>query len=241
MLRKILLGCGIVSSMLYVATDIMAARRFPGYRYRDYSISEEIAVAAPTRRLWVAMSIPSSLLVAALGAGVWASARRRQPAAHVTGAALVGYAASSMAGGFLFPLLTPRGMPSPEPEGTRRARQHMGATLTINLFLLLAMGVGATLRGTWFRVYTYATMAALLVFGGFTSLYVPRLAANRPTPGLGIIERLNVYATMLWLALLPLVLWRDQRLERGAIPAVVQAVKHLVDTFREVLCAAALV
>ena len=58
MLRKILLGCGIVSSVLYVATDVIASRRFPGYRYRDYSISEEIAVAAPTRRLWVAVNIP---------------------------------------------------------------------------------------------------------------------------------------------------------------------------------------
>lgn len=216
MCRKILLGCGVASSVLYVATDILAARilaarRFPGYRYTEYSISEEIAVAAPTRRLWVAMSIPSSLLVVALGAGVWVSAAaegRKPRAAGVTGAALVGYAASSLASGFLFPLLTPRGMPAPEPQGTQRARQHMLATMVINLFFLLAMGFGATLRGKRFRSYTYGTMATLLVFGAMSGLYIPRLAADRPTPGLGIVERVTVYASMLWLAALPPALWR---------------------------------
>lgn len=211
MIRKILLGCGIVSSVLYVATDIVATRRFPGYRYTDYSISEQIAEAAPTRRLWVAMTIPGSLLVAALGAGVWASASgRKQRAARVTGAALVGYATSSMAGGFLFPLLTPRGMPAPEPQGMRRARQHTLATAVINLFLLLSMGFGATLRGKRFRYYTYGTIAILPVFGGLAGSYIPRLAADRPTPGLGIVERINVYASMLWMAALAIALWRGQ-------------------------------
>lgn len=50
MLCKIVLGCGIVSPALYVATDILAARRFPGYRYTEYSSSEQIAGAAPMSR-----------------------------------------------------------------------------------------------------------------------------------------------------------------------------------------------
>lgn len=213
MLRKLLLSCGIVSSALYVATDILAARRFPGYRYTEYSISEQIAEALPTRRLWVVEAIPGSLLVAAFGAGVWASAAasgRKQRATHVTGAALVGYAVSSMAGAFLFPLLTPRGMPSPEPQGTQRVHQHELATAAINLFFLLSMGFGAMLLGKRFRYYTYGTIASLLVFGGLSALYIPRLAANRPTPGLGIVERLNVYASMLWMATLAIGLWRAE-------------------------------
>jgi hypothetical protein len=211
MLRRALLSCGIVSSVLYVATDVLAARRFPGYRYTDYSISEEIAVEAPTRRLWVWLGIPDSVLVTALGMGVWASAGRKRRAGRITGVALVGYSAASMAGLFLAPLLAPRGVPAPEPEGTRRARRHMLATAVINLLLLLAMGFGATVRGKWFRAYTYATMTTLLVFGSLAGVYVPRLASDRPTPGLGVVERVNVYATMLWLATLPITLWGDQR------------------------------
>jgi uncharacterized protein DUF998 len=211
MLRKILLGCGIVSSALYVATDILAARRFPGYRYTEYSISEQIAEAAPTRRLWVAMTIPSGLLVAAMGAGVWASAPgRKRRAARATGAALIGYAASSVAGGLLFPLPAPRGMPSPEPQGAQRARQHVLVTAVINVFFLLSMGFGATLLGKRFRYYTYGTMATLSGFGALAGSYIPRLAADRPTPGLGIVERINVYASMLWLAALPAGLLRGQ-------------------------------
>lgn len=210
MLRKILLGCGIVSSVLYVATDVIASRRFPGYRYRDYSISEEIAVAAPTRRLWVAVNIPYNLLAAALGVGVWASAAASHTprAARVTATALIGYAASSLTSGFLFPLLTPRGVRTPKREGARRARQHMLATGVINLFFLLSMGFGAALLGKRFRYYTYATMATLAVFGALSGPYVPRLAANRTTPGLGIVERINVYASMLWLAVLAVGLMR---------------------------------
>jgi hypothetical protein len=33
MVRRILLICGIVSSVLYIAVDILATLRYPGYRY----------------------------------------------------------------------------------------------------------------------------------------------------------------------------------------------------------------
>ena len=218
MLRKILLACGIVSSVQYVVTDILASRRFPGYRYTEYSISEEIAIKAPTRRFWVAMSIPYNLLVAAFGAGVWATAGRKQRAGRITGAALVGYAAGSMAGGLLFPLLTPRGMPWPGPEATRSARRHTLATAVINVFFVLYMGFGATLLGKRFRYYSYGTIATVVVFGALTGLYVPRLAANRPTPGMGIMERIAVYSSMLWNAVLSIGLLRGQGRGSSRLP-----------------------
>lgn len=51
MVRKILLTCGVISSVLYVATDILAVVRYTGYSYADQNYSELLATGAPTRPL----------------------------------------------------------------------------------------------------------------------------------------------------------------------------------------------
>src|SRR5574340_791616 len=92
MLRKILLGSGIVSSVLYVATDVVASLRYSGYRYADQQISELLAKGAPSRPFMVAANlIPYDLLVLAFAVGVWASAGRTR-AGRLTSAGLVGLA-----------------------------------------------------------------------------------------------------------------------------------------------------
>ncbi len=204
MLRKILLGCGVASSVLYIVVDVLGARRYPGYRYADQEFSELTAAGAPTRPFMVALNVvPYTALVSALGTGVWASAGPKR-AARITGAMLVGYAAVGAAGGGIFPMST-RGT-----KGTWRNVMHIPATAVMSLFLLLAMGFGATLFGKRFRYYSYGTIVTLVVFGGLVSLQVGRLAENQPTPWMGIEERVNIYASMLWLAALPIALWRGR-------------------------------
>ena len=67
MLRKVLLLCGILSSLVYIAADIFAARRYPGYRYTAQTVSELSAIGAPTRpllddvRLLAAPAVPPKL------------------------------------------------------------------------------------------------------------------------------------------------------------------------------------
>ncbi len=87
-------------------------------------------------------------------------------------------------------------------EGTLRNAIHPPATAVMSLFMLLAMGFGSTLLGKRFRYYTYATIATLVVFGVLTSLQAGQMVANEPTPWMGITERINIYATMLWVAVL---------------------------------------
>ena len=53
MARKILLLCGILSSMLYVAMTVFAAAEWPGYSSAAQTISELSAIGAPTRSMWV--------------------------------------------------------------------------------------------------------------------------------------------------------------------------------------------
>ena len=73
------------------------------------------------------------------------------------------------------------------------------------------MGFGSTLLGKRFRYYSYATIVTLLVFGVLAGLQVGRMAANEPTPWMGIEERINVYAIMLWVAVLAIGLLRAQK------------------------------
>jgi hypothetical protein len=74
--------------------------------------------------------------------------------------------------------------------------------------ILLIIGFGAAADGKWFRFYSYATIVVLIVTGALAFLDIPRLAANLPTPWLGVRERINIYGYMLWVAVLALVLWR---------------------------------
>src|SRR5215212_2572729 len=94
MVRKILLICGIVSSVLYIVGDVLGTLLYQGYSYADQTFSELTAQGSPVRPLMIALSgIPYGVLVAAFAGGVWASAEPKR-AARITGAMLIGYAAS---------------------------------------------------------------------------------------------------------------------------------------------------
>jgi Protein of unknown function (DUF998) len=209
MVRKILLGCGIVSSVLYIVTDVLGTLRYPGYSYANQTFSELTAQGSPVRPLMVALNgISYGVLVSAFAVGVWTSAAPKH-AGRITAAMLIGYAAFGFAGGVLFPMKPREALAA--SEGTLRNAMHIPATAVMSLFIVLAMGFGSTLLGKRFQYYSYATIAILLVFGAVTSLQAGRIATNEPTPWAGVLERINTYATMLWLAVLAIGLLRAQK------------------------------
>ena len=209
MVRKILLICGIVSSVLYIVADVLGTLRYPGYSYANQTFSELTAQGSPVRPLMVALNgISYGVLVAAFAVGVWTSATPKR-AARITGAMLLGYAAFGMAGGVFFPMRPREALAA--GEGTLRNAMHIPATAVMSLFLLLAMGFGATLLGKQFRYYSYVTIAILLVLGALAGLQGGQMEANQPTPWMGVEERINIYATMLWVALLAIGLLRAQK------------------------------
>jgi Protein of unknown function (DUF998) len=208
MVRKILLTCGIVSSVWYVVTDVIGTLRYPGYSYADQWFSELTAQGAPTRDFMVALNgIPYTLLVGAFAEGVRTSAAPKR-AARITAAMLLLYAAFGFAGGVLFPMKPREALAA--GEGTLRNTMHIPATAVMSLFIVLAVGFGSTLLGKRFQYYSYATIAILLVFGALTSLQAGRIATNEPTPWAGIEERMNSYGIMLWVAVLAVGLLRGQ-------------------------------
>lgn len=85
---------------------------------------------------------------------------------------------------------------------------HIVLTAVLVLLLLLMIGFGAFALGSRFRVYSFATLLTVVVFGALTARYARRIAAGEPTPLLGIIERIDVYAALLWIAVLSISLVR---------------------------------
>ena len=92
MLRKILLVCGIVSSLLYVGMNVFVPMQWKDYSSASQTVSELSAVGAPTRPLWLLPAAFYTLLVTAFGWGVWKSAGRIR-ALRIVGALIVAYGA----------------------------------------------------------------------------------------------------------------------------------------------------
>lgn len=203
MVRKGLLLGGVMSSLLYaISIDVIAPLRYPDYHdYADQMVSELFAAGAPTRTLMVRLLIPYNLLVFGLALGVWASAWGRR-ATRYTAAAIAAYGAASTAGLLLFQM---------DVRGTvesQRDAPHIAATIVMSIFIITMMAFGAFARGMRFRLYSLATIATVVVFGAWAGFLARPMPES--TPWLGIAERVNIYATMLWVAVLAVSFLRVQ-------------------------------
>ena len=207
-LRKVLVGCGVLSSVLYIGADVYAWTQYPGYSPVSQAFSELLAEGAPTRLVMLAVvGIPYNLLVAALGVGVWLSAAE-QRVPRITAVLLVLYSAISFVGGTFFQ------MDQREVGGSARTLMHEWVTAMMVLTLLLTVGFGAFTRGTQFRAYSLASLLTILIFAGLAFQQAAQLQALETAPWLGLIERVNIYAWMLWVAVLAVSFWPVQRTQR---------------------------
>ena len=202
MTRKVLLICGILSSLLYVGTDVLGAVRWEGYSYTSQTISELTAIGAQTRPLLVPLFLTTGSLVIAFALGVWGSAGRKH-AMRVVAGLLVAYGVVGPVGPF-----TPmhqRGI-----ERTLTDTLHKIGAMVDVLFILLIIGFGATAFGKRFHLYSIGTILVLVVFGALAGLDALRIEANLPTPWVGVMERISVYAYQLWALVLAMALLRTQ-------------------------------
>ena len=79
LMTRVLLICGILSSLLYIAMNIFVPMQWAGYSLASQTVSELSAIDAPTRSLWVPLGIGYALLTVAFGCGVWKSAIGNRP------------------------------------------------------------------------------------------------------------------------------------------------------------------
>jgi hypothetical protein len=95
MRRTVLLCCGILSSLLYVAANVRGARRWRDYSLASQTVSELSAIGAPSRPFVIPLLTAHGALVIPFGLGVCESARRKR-GLRAAGAMLVGLGASDM-------------------------------------------------------------------------------------------------------------------------------------------------
>jgi hypothetical protein len=143
-------------------------------------------------------------LLMGFGAGVWRAAHGR-PSLRATGGLLAAHAST-------FPLWVLSPMTSREemlgPIAPNDLGHLMLTALTL-IFILLETGFAGKALGRRFRIYSGVTVVAVLGLGGLTALFSSRLP-HGPTPWLGLVERGSVGAWLLWLAVLAVVLLRQE-------------------------------
>jgi hypothetical protein len=101
--------------------------------------------------------------------------------------------------------------------GTLTDTMHLvWAAVTVLLFVL-EIGFGAAAFGKRFRLYSIVTMMVLVSFGILVGREAPNVAANLPTPWIGVWERINVGAFMLWVMVLAITLLRTREGHRGNV------------------------
>lgn len=199
-LARVLLICGILSSLLRVATDILAARWYPGYSYLDQTMSQLAAIGAPTRPFQVDLLAVCGALVIAFGIGVWASAGRKR-SLRVTGMLLVISGALGLVE-----------LPFPQTAmqlsgGLAAQTMHIIVTSVAVLLITLFIGFGAAAHGMGFRLYSIATILIMLVFGALASMQAPQ-AVQFSAPWMGVLERVSYYSYLLWILVFAVVRFR---------------------------------
>jgi Protein of unknown function (DUF998) len=190
--RRILLGCGILSSLVYVAANVLAAMRWAGYSSVSQAISELSAIGAPSRSVWVPLGIAYDVLLVAFGVGVWRCAGPKR-GLRITAGTLIAIGAI----GPFWPPMHLRGAVT-----TLTDILHVVFASITSVLILLGIAFGATAFGKRFRLYSIATLAVLVVFGTLTFRYAPQLAAGQPTPWLGLMERINLGGYLVWVVFL---------------------------------------
>jgi len=175
---------------------------YAGYNWMTQTVSELSAIDAPTRPLWFPLGIAYTLLIAAFGWGILQSAEGNRKL-RITGILMI-----------LHGVLGLTWSPMHQREvlaaggGTFTDTWHIVMSVVTVLLMFLSIGFGAAAVGKRFRVYSIATILVFIVFGVLTFFEAPGVDKNLPTPFIGLWERINIAAFMVWLLVFAMILLR---------------------------------
>lgn len=204
-LQRILLYCGIISILWYVAINIIIPFQYAGYSIVSQTVSELSAIDAPTRSLWLILCIPFSILTIAFGFGVWSFAGDNRKLRIVAGIIIF----DAVVGIFWAPMHQRQIIA--EGGGTLSDILHIVWTFIHLICMLLMIGYAAAALGRKFRIYSLATVLVFIIFGILTSMESKGISAGTPTPFIGIWERINMGAYMLWVAVFAITLLKKTK------------------------------
>ena len=204
MQRRLLLYCGVVASLLYIAMNILIPFLYEGYNWKTQVVSELSAVDAPTRSLWFPLGIAYTLLIAAFGLGIFRSAGQKR-SLRIVGILML-----------LHGLLGLAWSPMHQREvlaaggGTFTDTWHIVMSVITVLLMFFSIGFGSAAFGRGFRVYSMLTIIVFIAFGILTFKEAPQIDKNLSTPFIGLWERINIAAFMVWLLVFASILLRKR-------------------------------
>ena len=214
--RRILLTCGILAAILYVAMTFLVGLLWEGYSVASHVPSELSAIGAPTRTLWIVLGAVYGILMIGFGWIVWATAPPNR-ALRVVGALLIAHTAF----GQFWPPMHQRAVLA-AGGGTLTDTLHLVWAAVTGIFFMLIVGFGAAALGKRFRLYSIATMVIVLACVAVTATYAPDVQADLPTPWVGFWERASIVAFMAWIAVLATALLRARRAPASSVRATPQ-------------------
>ena len=206
MARESLLYCGILSMLWYMVMNIFVPMQYPGYNSASQTVSELSAINAPTRTFWFVLAIFYSLVFIAFGWGIWLSANGNRKLQIV--AAVIIFDGVI---GFFWPPMNQREIIA-AGGGTLSDILHLVWAFVHLVLMLLMIGFGALVFGKGFRIFSAVIVLIFIVFGILTTIESRGIEANLPTPYVGIWERINISAYMVWvIAFSIMLLSRDNK------------------------------
>jgi len=201
--RKVLLACGVASPLLYALTDLVGGLNFPGYSFSSYTISELMAIGAPSEPIVDPLFLISGVFALIFGFAVLYESRSHGHAMRITAWLLILSAAFGFTGPTLFEM-------HPRAVTTMRAETpHIVLSSILGLIMLLVTVAGSFSLGRRFRYYSIVTLLLMLTFGALMVPYAQLAASGQNTPGWGIVERLMIYSWMLWSIVFAIALIRS--------------------------------
>jgi hypothetical membrane protein len=199
-IRSLLLLAGVLSSMVYVTADILCGLRYPGYSFTNQVISELSAIGAPTTALWAGLLQVYAILFAAFTIGIVRESRGNRRLRRASWL-LVAFVLSGPLWSFF-----PMHQRGDAFTWTDAGHIALGGVMVLLLSAVIAAGAGAL--GRRFRVFSQVLVTVAFVAGVGTFVYVPRMIDQLPTPGVGVVERIFLYAFLLWIGVLAVALLR---------------------------------
>lgn len=178
---------------------------YEGYNWITQTVSELSAVDAPTRPLWFPLGIAYTLFIAAFGWGVFKSAGQKR-SLRIVGILLI---INGLIGLTWSPMHQREVLAA--GGGTFTDRWHLVmATVTV-LLMFFSIGFGAAAFGKGFRYYSIVTILIFIVFGVLTFIEAPNIDKNGSTPYIGLWERINIAAFMIWILVFANILLKAEK------------------------------
>ncbi len=175
-LRSRLYVAGIISSLWYTAMNIFIPLLQEHYDSASQTVSELSAIGAPTRTVWVVLSVIYTVLIISFGWGIWKLTKQNNKL-RIVGILIFAYGITNIIWPFA-PMHQREALAA--GAGSFTDTMHLTLAAVTVAIMTSAIGLGAAALGKSFRIYSISTIFLLLVFGILTSMDAPKVQKNLP-------------------------------------------------------------